>query len=75
MLRQPETLNYLLLELINDLRWDSNPKVFAFMKHLNFQLEIEIDPFKNIFEGIFTEKCSHSSNFFFFDFWASMLPF
>ena len=58
MLQQPETLNCLVLELINGLCKDSDlkAKAFAILKNMNFQLENEVNPFKSIFEGIFHQK-------------------
>ena len=56
MLRQPEALNCLPLELINGLHEDSDSDIFAFKTQSNFQLENEIDPCKGIFEGIFHQK-------------------
>ena len=42
------------------LHLDSDSNVFAFMTHLNFHLENEIDPFKSIFEGVFFIKSAPS---------------
>ena len=56
LLQQLQTLNYLLLEVINGLRLDSDSHVVAFITHLNFLLENEIDPFKSIFKGTFHKK-------------------
>jgi len=58
LLQQRETSNYLLLELVNGLHQDSYSNVFAVMKHLNFQLENEIDHLKISLKGFFTKRCS-----------------
>ena len=56
LLKQLETLNYLLLEVINGIRLDFDSRVFAFITYLNFPLENEIGPFKASLMGLLTKS-------------------